>query len=611
MRNHKYNVERRMKLEQQLEDSNINMNSKAYSGLCLDPSWYTDNIYSNQSIDLEEEYNLRYHNYRDNNSNNKCISSHKYDQVCELKNETVGKTKNNLYKYPKASSCCFGMTEYVPKPKISIPKSHSFSAENSRPSLMKLSKIHSKPPIPSNSFDPFTIPHRACNNIECFNEPDITHDLIDIDINKSDDEIDSRIDDWTERIYDNNGNLSEYFTADEEICDDDTTQSFSSPETLSYDNSKKNHKHDKTIKDNELYFMESTNQNFNDNSSPIYKFNSFRSYDCDEPFLDESLELDEITKNEHSKLLMQNKTNKYRDNLAFHSYLRSNDFHSLYNLNRIRNKSLLEVKLPKKYDDSSSDSTDQDLDDFNFDLNKYWDNNYMYSDLGRTYYSNKNLINCHNYHNNFTKIKNTNIGRYNNGINNDCCSHLLRNDFYKCLNNNPNSFYRNTYPNKKLNRRKGYINHYNNCITCSHQSQLPPSSPVYATDSLHSSTNRLNFINNIFSIYKPNKYSPLNCEVQKLPQKFDDEKKNNIHNSRLLPFRKSEFLSSLKRPLLINPHYSSTHPKFKIIPEKRGLKISPLYKIEPDYNIDNENFDKSPYLESQLKSTSRPLLFRH
>lgn len=604
MRNHKFNIEKRMKNEQYLGDSRIIINPKKYSNLCLDPSWYTDNIYSNQSIDLEDEYDLRYRELR---FSNKCNSSQKYDQICEPKIETSNIMKNNLYRYPKATSCCFGMTDYVPKPILSMPKSHSFSAQNTRTHFEKISKIHSKPPIPSNKCDLFPLQNRLCNHIKCFNDTHLTTDLIDTDINKTDDDTDSRIDDWTDKIYDNNGNLSEYFTADEEFCDDDTTKNISSPEPLSYE-SRNNSQSiiDNTVNENDLFLMDSRNQNFNDKSSNIFKFNSFGSFDCDESFLEENL--DELTKNEHTKLLMQNKSNKFRDNLAFNSFARSND---LYNLSRIRNKSLLEVKLPKKYDDSSSDSTDLELDDFNFDLNKYWENQYLFSDLDTPYYSDKNCsINCNNLHNNFEKIKNTNLGKCCNEYN-DCCSHPFHTNYFRCLNNNSNVYCTNIFPHRKLNRRSYYSNHhYNNCLMCSQISRLPLTSPTYASDSAQSSTNRINLINNIFSIYKPNKYSPLNCEAHKLPQKFDIDKKNNIQASRLLPFRKNEFLSSLKRPLLLNPHYSSGHPKFKIIPEKTGLKISPLYKIKSDYDLNHESIDKNPSC-SQLKSTSRPLLFRH
>lgn len=97
-----------------------------------------------------------------------------------------------------------------------------------------------------------------------------------------------------------------------------------------------------------------------------------------------------------------------------------------------------------------------------------------------------------------------------------------------------------------------------------------------------------------------------------------------------------EYLASLKRPLILsNIMESPTSPvdtsmdsnssffgndecleqaKFQIIPDKTGLKISPLYSFQYDHHRGRNNFydncnsilNKS---KNKLKSTARPLLF--
>ena len=95
-----------------------------------------------------------------------------------------------------------------------------------------------------------------------------------------------------------------------------------------------------------------------------------------------------------------------------------------------------------------------------------------------------------------------------------------------------------------------------------------------------------------------------------------------------------EYLASLKRPLILsNIMESPTSPldtsvdsnsyfgnddnveqaKFQIIPDKTGLKISPLYSFEYDHRGRNNFYDNCNSIlnksKNKLKSTARPLLF--
>lgn len=90
-------------------------------------------------------------------------------------------------------------------------------------------------------------------------------------------------------------------------------------------------------------------------------------------------DLDDLFRRERSKMLLRNKfekLNKYSDEFT-DDYQKS--FEDLFRMPNVHghnlkpSKAMLEVKPPEKYDDTDSDSTDCDLDDFNLDFEKYWE----------------------------------------------------------------------------------------------------------------------------------------------------------------------------------------------------------------------------------------------
>ncbi|KAL7737367.1 hypothetical protein ACLKA6_012978 [Drosophila palustris] len=330
-----------------------------------------------------------------------------------------------------------------------------------------------------------------------------------------------------------------------------------------------------------------------------------------------------------------------------------------------RSKSLLEVQPPSLFDDDScSDTTEVDLEDFNIDLEKYWEQldkppSPINMDMRRNMHSN-------------LKVKNVNVRCYNNGQPIDMHDReherlmikksLLEGmpsppqlDSNGTCNNAPGyTFFENAagplhhqhahqqhplhqhqhqqqqqhqhqhqqrhhpsayglgyghkvYPTADTLPSYQYNNFYPEHTTGlgSVLTQQPTAGVHHASAGGHSA---LSLINNIFSIYKPNKYSPENCQLN-YESKPEPCKKMNVPSTRRPLGAVSgntshghghEFLhSSMKRPLLV----SGDQPHFKIIPEKTGLKISPLLAYD-EYG----GGDKSHH---RLSSTARPLMLPH
>lgn len=601
MRAHKKNIEQRMKLEDYGDKgywTQRNDKLKRYARQeTLDSTWYTDNIYSNQSIDLEQEVDDDFEEYlvhhprnynknRDINGNNDTFDPDDY--FIYKKKSSTG--------YPKSKSCCFGSTNYDLKPSIKIPKSQSFST--SRHVNSNFDKIRQI----KNNYDCDMIEYprslrnrlrrnysdddkedvrneylltRVCDREGCINETCFTktgggHHINDQwnEIHKSHNNI----------LCDNNGNQSEYYTADEDNFDDGA---------ICFND-------DFFINDHSVYdddhITARRDSNFNDHQRG---------------FIDD--DLDHLIQNERSKLLIQNKLNKYRDDLTY-EYNNKSSFEDIFTSSSYKknkkfpkkNKSLLEVKPPSKYDDSSPDSTDLELDDFNFDFGKYWE------ELDKTPdpIDFDHQINNNNYNNNLNcsnKIKNVNIGRYNND--DSYLYHHYDDNPIKIMNNpNNNNTMLTVSPIRKFDHKIHpessnsiqYNNFFSNDSSQSHHHHHHRSN----------NSNTISLINNIFSIYKPNKYSPLNCHSKEMGHKPEPCKKMNVPSTvRPLGAPENDFMTSLKRPLLVSPQQSSCsteQARFKIIPDKTGLKISPLYR-----------FDFGGKSQYKLKSTSRPLLFRH
>lgn len=743
---------------------------RRYPRQSLDPSWYTDNIYSNQSIDLDEDFNALNGNelyQRHSNHNRRPIrdfNGNKNDDIfifhSKSKTVNITETETSKYKYPKSTSCCFGIgssfdqsTSNKPKPNT-LPKSHSFSTSRVSSNFAKIREIKnnydaahpmmsigaiSKPSTAKQNassayhhhsidFDRNRLKEnrlrmrhrnysdddkneylltRVCDREGCVNETCFTKDPViqskpskllivndlvddDDDDNWNVDDIDLVNDDNLNLLYDNNGNQSEYFTADEDSYEDGARSNYSDD----YYNLKHYDDNSSSTLDDHMHYNSSRNIHYNHHS-----------------LFDENL--DQLIKNERTKLLMQNKMNKYRDDF-------NDDFNyisppsppippstttagiiGLTKKNKmIKNKSLLEVKPPNKYDDSSADSTDLELDDFNFDFVKYWE------ELDKpTMSSNNNSVNINN---NLSKIKNVNILRRYNRNNHHHHHHLqhhndddedddddddivigidheddarrsddddddsymyerkIPNSEYNddkrtiskfIIRNNPTSFIGS--PFRKFTSRKvhpiksmapplshlasssqhphhsikhqtinsPYYTNFNNYRqsstgTTTTSTSAPMTGPTSGSSNRSNAfnstnSNAISLINNIFSIYKPNKYSPLNCHTQQIGlNKPQPCKKMNV-SSTIRPLggggvgssshhhphhqhHKNDFMTSLKRPLLVSPQFNQEQARFKIIPDKTGLKISPLYRFEFG--------GKNQY---KLKSTARPLLFRH
>lgn len=315
-----------------------------------------------------------------------------------------------------------------------------------------------------------------------------------------------------------------------------------------------------------------------------------------------------------------------------------------------RSKSLLEVQPPSLFDeDSCSDTTEIDLEDFNIDLEKYWEQldkppSPINMDMRRNMHSN-------------LKVKNVNVRCYNNGqpidmhdreherlmikksllegmpsppqldssgsSNNGASFNFFENPAGPALHHHqarhlggavppvpaPAPAYgygHKVYPTADTLPSYQYNNFYPEHTTLggSVLTQQPTAGIHHASAGGHSA---LSLINNIFSIYKPNKYSPENCQLN-YESKPEPCKKMNVPSTRRplgaaasnMPHGHEYLHSSMKRPLLI----SADQPHFKIIPEKTGLKISPLLA----YDEYGGGGDKSHH---RLTSTARPLMLPH
>lgn len=340
------------------------------------------------------------------------------------------------------------------------------------------------------------------------------------------------------------------------------------------------------------------------NDADIYSFDSYdvatgNDIQNHDPIIYDN-GLDQLFKTERSKILLRDKfdkLNKYTDdfmddyNKSFDDILRVTKYTSPNYCNDTtsnrKNNIVLDIK-PNKYDDTSSDAstdTDLELDDFNFDFEKYWMDLEKNDDLD----INRNTLSKKD----FIKTKNINLERFNNNI-----DHLNANDCYNDLSRKMEITGLNditVYPNDTI--AGSPFNKYRDSVGRPHAFSL---------------------LNNIFSIYKPNKYSSLNCQQNLADKKLKSKLRKKFNRSstvRPLGIYDSQnnpvFISSCNRPLMIassppilpSPHPTRDQARFQIIPEKTGLKISPLYRLDYEHGL---NSGKHKY---KLKSTTRPLTF--
>lgn len=587
--------------------------------ISLDPNWYTDNIYSNQSYDDSDcdsikrplpssasfsHYNARSNQYNVHKNNLHCYDFNGNSRANNI-NINISNTANTKFhghlssfqdepcdtnthyferhrNYPKSHSCSFAeryhretdsevMTDACSR---SVPKSHSFSTnrnimrqydmdliEYQRYKRMMAQRYRDKGPSGS---EPFIT--RICDREGCFSETCLVKNVNNsqnISINNNiinNNNLNSTriINEWDLRNKnsahrDDNEDSRRYpretLIDDIDTFDDDdfifndgfSFQEFPCQPTRP--NRQRPHRNP--------YFSSMRFANFSDH---FHRRN--RIHDRD---------LYDLFRRERSKVLIRNKfdkLNKYSDDFA-DDYRKS--FEDLFvetkttphNFNLKQSKTMLEVKPPEKYDDTESDSTDLDLDDFNLDFEKYWEE-----------LEDKNL---------------------------------------------------STSSTLELADQNNDYDSNNNRL-------------IYKSSTLQDANNNpTNFMNDFHKIAK---YSTLNTEQHDYFQKILPPKKMNIPST-LRPLGivtpHDDYMISLKRPLTMNNNIESPicdtpychednmeTAKFQIIPNKTGLKITPLYKFNPDHfrnvssinNVFYENcnsiFNKS---KNKLKSTARPLLF--
>lgn len=241
---------------------------------------------------------------------------------------------------------------------------------------------------------------------------------------------------------------------------------------------------DGDIFENEDVFLDDDRGQLEESHPRHYRNRSFRRpYYTLQNSIDHSIydqDLKELIQHERSKIMFRDKFDKlnklsdeYMDDYKrsyediFHNNHMNNSIPSRKSHNRnfkhnlsgtkptINNKSMLECVPPSKFDTSSdeSDSTNLDLDDFNFDFEKYWDeleDKRISSDLDIGHMRNKFDDN------NNIKIKNVNVDRY---VSEDFVDSMRYED------------YRKAKEQQKM-------------------------------------------LHNIFSIYKVNKYSQMNCNLR-------------------------------------------------------------------------------------------------
>ncbi|XP_055619198.1 uncharacterized protein DDB_G0283697-like [Toxorhynchites rutilus septentrionalis] len=609
MKVHKYNVEQRLKNENHdrvfyRHHFNYHPVKRPRRKTSLDPNWYTENIYSNQSIDNSDgEAALAIVNtcqtkkpqaYRDINGNLN-------DELDEI--FTLGAQFQRTHNYPKSNSCCFG-TNGRNNTRYRIPKSHSFSTSRNMGDGYNMSKAYSR-----NCFEMVEFPGHAlsdsgrlnhynglrplgmriCDREGCFNETCFSKDTKNIHNNNN-----NIMNEWNQRNRNNMRRRMAAGARQQHVMEEDFDL----------------FEHDE----------ESELNIYNDDSSIV--FDEFEDhYGAGQPARD----FDELYRHERSKQVLRGKLDrysKYTDDFT-DDYHKS--FEDIFNRNCYidqqqqhhinhnfsskpcipKNKSMLEVKPPNKYDDTSSDSTDLELDDFNFDFEKYWEEMEKPSPTSPSELVEKYPPGA------LKKVKNVNINRYNNGtvidIYHDDDPYHSDHYHYREGNEKNNNLDFSSPPSITKSRRKVYPSTNNASKGASRHSNSK-------RNNINSNSNAISFLNNIFSIYKPSKYSPLNCHVEQNYLKNIPAKKMNIASSnRLSGATRSEAENSAKRPLTVHPSKQSIsqrsyqtqrsqkdpQAKFQIIPDKTGLKISPLYASSTDYR-------KARY---KMKSTSRPLSF--
>lgn len=708
----------------------------------LDPSWYTDNIYSNHSLDLEKDMvpdyvkfdNFFARNYKDNTDDDDLL----FGLPAKPKAPNINRDRAASYKYPKSRSCCFGSSYEAQKPPQLLPKSHTFCNARTSANFAKIREIknaYDHPPPPQQHQQQ----QRGCRHVRT-SAPASDH-------YRSDCEVDER--NYRANDYYSDGRKN---FASKSYPEDAHAYRKRKNEMMIHAQSKAEYIRNEWLRKNNVNKMSTggcmardKNKNYCDyyrqrpdqrqqqaygnrvaahHRNSIFDEDFFMDNDddddddeCDD-YLDDTNPFGDDTSMRHNHRRRSSsydtEFDPYLNNNARSSSMLNDDHFDNDFLNNfshtptksiLRNKTMLEVKPPSRYDETSSDSTDVDLDDFNFDFKKYWkelekngvamhtpfnddddddddddiDDEDNIGDAGGIDVDDLDEQNNNTYNNLHTncvgvKEKNVNLDRYNNGTLIDDNLERTNDTYFMHNNNNSNILYDlsmaqphplvappiipfaqhhhhllHSQPNDPLLSDPGcsgsaaYMmdNGYllnSNIGAAAATATMTPGSPFnrlnrkihpqrsfyrnffthpadmatapHLGDHLHPPTaqlynqrhNAISLINNIFSIYKPKKYSPVNCHTpHPIGIKAGQCKKMNVPSTiRPLGAPQNDFITSLKRPLLVQPPPCIEQPHFKIIPQKTGLKISPLYR----FDFDNDN-------KFRMKSTARPLLFPH
>lgn len=764
MKAHKLNVERRMQTAQNIDSqmywSQRSDKLKRYpKHEALDPSWYTDNIYANSSIDLDDdEFNANTEKYD---------AFHPYyginDYVHDLFERRKAYHKQHAdsgdYNYPKSRSCCFGSGyDERPKPPL-MPKSMSFSAATStrvgtgagaganntrHPYRIEEEDDFHDQRQNNNEFDPSGIRKFYCweqcqqRRDRCDNERR-KEIIYHIDGDPSNYKRHNDVDDMMNanrptttncirNIWQQNraaratGPVPAAAATNFKVNNNELNRhEFDEPYDEHYDLYRKKmpprngHQHHSF---DEEYLIVHQNKSPTDHYSHAIRRNySDEMLSISRRQSQHSNVLDPIYDDECTKLL--NNDDEYDPNANIFTL---DDLNGCHRGVGVKSKSALEVKPPKRYDDSSSDSTDLDLDDFNFDFEKYWNEldktttssssgtiiaaaatgnvtttttNATIDRYDTEYRNNKcNFINANakNINSANFKEKNINVDKYKkkcgqnidvnlndddddiddtvDGIEDDNIdmiddddlmmdyrdhnhhqqqqqqrykNNFLADGFMSPRRTAPSTLRSTRYPVNEMHRDNERIPISSRYDDTYHRTQQAHNT---IDDSVNNNNNRINnnniiseatrssgstvtgtgtgtgaisLINNIFSIYKPRKYSPVNCRAAATTVLSGGHHKSgtiskcmNVPSTvRPLGAPYNDFMTSMKRPLTITPTcYTSKRtwggpsptvdqPYFKIIPEKTGLKISPLYR----FGFDDDDS------KLRLKCTARPLLF--
>lgn len=718
---HKKNIERRMQNEHvndwsywsQRRDS-LKRYPKQES---LDPSWYTDNIYSNHSLDLDgnnvmtdfekfdkfleqrngEHYARNMNNsgygrgHTDMNDNSDQFDEDADDDDDDLfecdpraKHATGNLTSvNRGYRYPKSRSCCFGGGYETQKTVSLLPKSSTFSTVRAKANLAKIREVRS-------NYD--QRPRTDCCPRNVPREDDVVVERLTYrrSVGAQDDNRDRMFENdfcYSRRRSDRNRNYGE-------VSFEDAIRS-GKPEIARMRNKSDYIRNEWLIK-NKPKAIGDHNGNVCDEEDQLDEYSHFDDTEAQAAYgyhdnrpgqrRRRSFDSDLDYPKGHERNKYYNDIEALEQEFEEEAAGVDRKYYPFgYRRPPVRSKRALEVRAPNRFDDSSSDSTDVDLDDFNFDFEKYWE------DLDKTNEYDIDMRNNNTYNNlnrGQKKVKKINVSRYNNSrraplhLKEQYKNNLLNNpqphsnllesllapssdssvvenhDFDSELAVRPATLPLYRYGHKVYPGDRLIYNHFTdptlppyppppppilkhpsprNMLLLPpaqpHPSQRYPSSHMFTNhhDSSNngppgSTTNPFSLISNIFSIYKPKKYSPLNCNSTMHQSLYTDDVDNNLnHNNvnhsinhsstnkiyhraskkmnvastiRPLGAPANDFITSLKRPLMVTPSPCIEQPHFKIIPEKTGLKISPLYRF--DYDNGERKF--------MLRSTARPLM---